>query len=138
MTILIEMPPELESQLRHAAAQEGLAPEAYIVQALHERLMPQQSSLAVRQRLTRTEAQLLLHINQSMADISWPRYHQLVARRQAETLTVDEQHELIALSDAIETANVQRIEYVAELARLRNTTVPAVMQALGLKPVTYA
>jgi hypothetical protein len=56
----------------------------------------------------------------------------LVAKRQAETLTLDQQQELIALSDAIETANVQRIEYVVESARLRNTTVAAVMQALGL------
>jgi hypothetical protein len=137
MTILIDMPPELESQLRRAAAQAGLAPDAYIVQTLHEQLTPQQSSPADGQRLTPTEAQLLIHINHSLAAIPWPRYHLLVAKRQAETLTSDEQQELIALSDAIETANVQRIEYVAELARLRNTTVAAVMQALGLKPVTH-
>ncbi|MDQ2997004.1 MAG: hypothetical protein M3R61_08120 [Chloroflexota bacterium] len=138
MTIMIEIPPELEFQLRRAAAQAGLAPDDYIVQTLHERLSPQQSLPVDGQRLTGTEAQLLMHINDSLAGISWPRYHILIAKRQAEILTLDEQQELIAFSDAIETANVQRIQYVVELARLRNTTVAAVMQALGLNPVTHA
>ena len=138
MTILIDMPPELESQLRRAAALAGLAPDAYIVQTLHEQLTPQQSSPANGERLTHTEAQLLIDINQSLADIPWPRYHLLVAKRQAETLTSEEQQELIALSDAIENANVQRMKYVAELARLRNTTVAALIEALGLKPVPHA
>jgi len=138
MTITIEMPPELESQLRRAAAQAGLAPDVYIVQTLHERLTSHQSAPADNQRISDTEAQLLMHINQSLAGIPWSRYHELVAKRQAETLTSDEQHELIALSDAIESANVQRIEYIAELARLRNTNVAAVIQAFGLKPVTHA
>src|SRR6266487_3576754 len=112
MTILIDIPPELEFQLRRAADQAGLAPDAYIVQTLHEQLTPQQSSPADRQRLTQTEAQLLMDINHSLASIPWPRYHLLVAKRQAETLTLEEQQELIVLSDAIEAANVQRIEYV--------------------------
>jgi hypothetical protein len=60
------------------------------------------------------------------------RNNLLVAKRQAETLTLDQRQELIALSDAIVAVNVQRIEYVVESARLRNTTVAAVMQALGL------
>ena len=49
--------------------------------------------------------------------------HALVARRKAETLTPGEQTELIALSDRLEEANAQRIGYLAELARVRHTTL---------------
>lgn len=53
-------------------------------------------------------------------------------------MTPEEQKELIMLTDQIEEANVQRIKYVAELARLQNTTLPALMRQLGLKPTTHA
>lgn len=138
MTITIEMTPELEHRLQEAAAQVGLTPDAYIVQTLRERLTPTRPSRAHKPRLTAAEARLLVHINQSLARIAWPRYHTLVAKRQAETLTPEEQQELIALSDQIEAANVQRIEDLAELARLRNTTLNALIEDLGLKPVAHA
>jgi hypothetical protein len=38
MTITIEIAPKLERQLRQEAARVGLAPEAYIVKAVRERL----------------------------------------------------------------------------------------------------
>jgi hypothetical protein len=138
MTITIEMTPELEYQLQQAAAQAGLTPDAYIVQALRERLTPPRPSSAQMQRLTAAEARLLMRINQSLAGIAWPRYHALIAKRQAETLTSDEQQEFITLSDQIEAANVQRIEALSELARLRDTTVNTLIQNLGLKPVAHA
>ena len=138
MTITIEMTPELEHQLQQAAAQAGLTPGAYIVQTLRERLTPLQPSHTQTQRLSAAEARLLMEINQSLAGIAWPRYHALIAKRQAETLTPDEQQELITLSDQIEAANMQRVEALAELARLRNTTLNALIQDLGLKPVAHA
>src|SRR5256885_2256807 len=73
------------------------------------------------------------------ADLSvMTRRSALIAKRQAETLTPDEQQELITLSDQIEAANVQRVEALAELARLRNTTLSALILDLGLKPVAHA
>jgi hypothetical protein len=45
---------------------------------------------------------------------------------------------LIGLSDQLEEANAKRIDYVAQLATLRKSTVPALMKDLGFKPVTYA
>jgi hypothetical protein len=80
---------------------------------------------------------LLSKINLGLSSTEWERYHTLVAQRQAETLTPDEQTELIALSDRLEEANAQRIGYLAELARVRHTTLDAVMSELGLTPDSH-
>jgi hypothetical protein len=77
---------------------------------------------------------LLSKINLGISSNEWERYHELVARRKAETLTPDEQIELIALSDRLEEVNAQRIGYLAELARLRNTSLEALIRELGLTP----
>ena len=60
-----------------------------------------------------------------------------MAQRKAETLTPDEQIELIALSDCLEEANAQRIGYLVELAWVRHTTLEAVMSELGLMPDSH-
>jgi hypothetical protein len=133
MTITIDMAPELEQQLERAAARAGLAPEVYIVETLRERLAHPQPRDAVR-RLSAREADLLLEINQSLAGIPWERYRILVGKRRTETLTAAERQELIALTDQIETANAQRMALLTELAGLRNVSLSALIQELGLKP----
>ncbi len=138
MTIVIELAPELETQLRQAAANAGLSPDAYIVESVTERLQQKRQRPSGVKTLSKIEASLLQKINQSMAQIEWLRYRELIAKRQAATLTLEEQRELIARSDQIEDANVNRIQYVAELAQIRGTTMPALMQELGLKPAAYA
>jgi hypothetical protein len=137
MTITIELAPDLERQIQQAATQAGLAPDAYILEAIRARLEQNQTTPASAPHLSETEADLLLKINHSLSSITWSHYHDLIAKRQAETLTPEEQQELIALTGRIEAANVQRISYLAELARLRNTTLDALMADLGLKPMTF-
>ena len=85
-------------------------------------------------RLSSVESKLLQQINTSLSAIEWERYRLLQAKRNAETLSAQEQAELIALSDQIENANVRRMQAVAELARVRKTTVPALVETLGLSP----
>lgn len=84
--------------------------------------------------ITPQEADLLQEIAQSLSQIEWGRYHELIHKRQTEVLNTTEQDELISLSNQIEEANANRIEDVARLAERRKTTLPAVMQELGLKP----
>ena len=136
MTITIKIPPELEWQVRQEAARVGLAPDAYIVEAVQARLM-QQSQHRVP-RLSPEEARLLAKINLGLSPTEWERYHELVAQRQAETLMPDEQTELIALTDRLEEANVQRIECLAELAHMRNISLEALIRDLGLAPTSHA
>lgn len=138
MTITLEVAPELESQIKQAAAKVGLSLDAYILESVTQRLQPTEHRPSRVKRLPKQEATLLQKINQSLSQIQWQRYHELIGKRQAEILTPEEQTELIALSDQLEEANAKRIEYVAQFAALRKTTVPALMNELGLKPVAYA
>lgn len=79
-----------------------------------QRLRPAQQQVSTVKRLAKREADLLQSINQSLSQIEWQRYRVLLSKRQAETLTPEEQAELIALSDRIEEAKVKRITYLAE------------------------
>ena len=133
MTITIEVNPELERQLKQAAAQVGLSLNDYVLQSITQRLPRKRIKVRRAPQLSPRESELLQAINRSLSQVEWERYHDLVAQRQAETLTPEEQVELIAISDRIEEANAARIEYVAELARLRSTTLPALLKELDLQ-----
>ena len=137
MSITIDVAPDMEQQLRQAAAQAGLAPETYIIELLRERLSQSHRRANNERRISPSETELLLQINQSLSGITWARYHELVAKRKAETLTKNEQQELIDLTDQIEIANAQRISYLVELAQLRKTPLDALMNELGLKPTDH-
>jgi uncharacterized protein (DUF1778 family) len=127
-SVTIEVNPELERQLKQAAAQAGLSLNDYVLQSITQRLPRKRIKVRRAPQLSPRESELLQAINRSLSQVQWERYHDLVAQRQAETLTPEEQVELIAISDRIEEANAARIEYVAELARLRSTTLPALMK----------
>jgi len=84
--------------------------------------------------LSRTEAELLLKINQSALPVNLQaRCDALVAKRQEEILTPGEREELNHLTDQLGELNVQRLEYLAELARLRQTSLPTLMEDLGIQ-----
>jgi hypothetical protein len=84
------------------------------------------------------EAELWQEINAGWSVESWQRYHDLVAKRRAETLTEDEYTELADLTNEREVAHASRIERLFELADLRQTTIEDVMDQLGIKAPGYA
>ncbi|MEL6136078.1 MAG: hypothetical protein AAFR42_01515 [Cyanobacteria bacterium J06628_6] len=138
MTLNLEITPELEKHLRQAASQLGLSVNTYAVQILHQSLQFQPAQATGTTSLPKEEADLIQVINQSLSDIEWQRYHVLIEKRQAETLQTEEQTALVRLSNRLEMANVERIQAVAKLAQIRNTSIPALMDDLGLKPVAHA
>ncbi len=85
--------------------------------------------------LSRNEAELLLKINQGIPANLQARCNELIAKRQAETLTPGEHKELIRLTSQFEELNTRRLEYLAELARLRQTSLPALMKDLGIQGI---
>jgi hypothetical protein len=131
MTLTLDITPELESQLRREAAQKGLDPAGYVLKALGELLENARAGSAAR--LGAEEARLLLKINEGLPETTWRRYRELVARRQAETLTSGEHEELIARSDHIEEVHARRLGYVAELARLRGVSLESLIEELGIR-----
>lgn len=130
MTMTIDLAPELERQLRHEAAKVGLDASEYIVQTLEERLCRSRQKAPP---LSPVETQLLQQINLGLSQDDWHRYHTLMAKRRTETLTPDEHAALIAFSDQIEAANTRRMTALVELARLRQTSLKALMHELRLQ-----
>lgn len=131
MTITIDIAPELEKRLYVEAAKEGIDMTTYIEHTLEKHL--RRASI----RLSRREAELLQNIDLGLSQEEWQRYHELVAKRRAETITPKEQQELISLTDQIELANSRRIENLIELAQLRKMPLTMLMQSLGIESPSY-
>jgi hypothetical protein len=132
---IVEIAPDLEATLHREAAKQGLDARDYILGALRERLASAHSF--ADPRLSDAEAALLQEINRGLSIGDWKRYSALKEKRRAETLTPEEQAELISFSDRMEELNVQRMERLVQLARLRNTSVQALMDELGIKSPPY-
>jgi hypothetical protein len=122
-TITLNLSTELDDRLRIEAAKQGIAPDLYILKTLQERLAPE---------VTPTEADLLQQINLGFSAQTWAEYHDLISKRQAETLTPQEHEQLIQLSNYLERQNVVRIRALSQLATLRNQSLDELMQHLGL------
>jgi hypothetical protein len=83
--------------------------------------------------LPERESELLAIINRALPGDVRARYRELSAKRREETLTPAEQRELIRLSDDLEQLNAERMKSLVALAGLRQTTVAALMERLGLE-----
>lgn len=88
--------------------------------------------------LSQQEATLLQKINEGVSSTVRQRYDALHLKMIEETLTVDEQKELILLSDQIELADAQRLHNLIALAQLRNVSVDFLMDELKLRRRNYA
>jgi len=84
--------------------------------------------------LTQTESDLLKKINTSAPAEIQKRFDNLLGKRDNETLSDNEYEELLELTRYTETLNVQRLEYLLELARLRNIPLDELIKQIELKP----
>lgn len=89
-------------------------------------------------RLSPAESELLLKINQGVPADLQRRFDELISKRQASSLTQEEYEELLRLTDQVEKLDAERAERLAELARLRQTSLTDLMQQLGIRPPDYA
>jgi hypothetical protein len=89
------------------------------------------------QVLPEEESHLLQQINQGVPADLRAQYQVLRAKREAETLTASEHQALIQLSLQIEQISAQRLEALATLAQLRQVSLTALMETLGIQPVTH-
>ncbi|MBW3600604.1 MAG: hypothetical protein KY475_25490 [Planctomycetes bacterium] len=137
MSFTVDLPDEWEAQVRENASAAGIAAEEFVLNAVVERLKHSESGLEEVSRLSDDESQLLAEINQGLPEAAWRRYHELVARRRAESLTVAEHEELKSLTDEVEAANVRRVAALIKLARLRHTSVRELMKDLGIQDPGY-
>ena len=78
-------------------------------------------------RCSKRWVDLLLRINRGPTDEARARYDELLERRRAGTLTDAEHAELIRRSDESEALQADRVAALADLARLRGTTLGALI-----------
>jgi len=87
--------------------------------------------------LSQTETDLLIKINTPAPVEIQKRYDYLLKKRNNETLFDKEYQELLELTKYTETLNVQRLEYLLELSKLRNIPLDELIGQLELKPSLY-
>lgn len=87
--------------------------------------------------LSKTETDLLLKINLGAPPDLQQRFRELNRKRRAEKITPEEHQELLALIDRIEQFDVERVKYLAELAKLRGTSLKALTRELDIHPPAY-
>jgi hypothetical protein len=94
-------------------------------------------ALALRARreapvMSASETTLLYQINQGLPETLSRRLDELAEKRRDETLTPEELTEITRLAEEVEQREVDRLEALTELAALRRTFLPALMQGLVL------
>lgn len=83
------------------------------------------------------EQALLQTINGGLTESFWTRYRELAAKRRQESLTAEEHGELLALTDELEKAAVQRVTALTALARIRQKPLSQLLAELGIQPTAH-
>ncbi len=130
MTVVLDLPPDMELKMREVAQAEGLDVSALVRETMTARLRQYDPSRAL------TETELLTRINRGFPETFWNRFRDLVAKLKSGSLTLEEQKELISHTDQTENRDAERLVYLLELSKRRGMTVPALMEQLGLRPVS--
>ncbi len=134
MAITLNFTPEFEVQIYDAAVKAGVSLDAYIANIVQQYLRHTDKRVP---SLPQSEALLIEQLNLGLPEKVWQRYHHLVAKRRAETLTPTEQKRLIRLTNKIEMANAHRIATLVKLAELRHTSLDTLMDELGIASPSY-
>ncbi len=109
MNITLDVSPELEGQLQQAAQTQGTDVTTYLLDSARLRLRPDV--------LPQEEASLLQTINAPLAPEARTKRDALLREQAQRQLTGEEQASLFELIDAVEMANAQRWQALADKMR---------------------
>lgn len=101
-----------------------------------EKLVPHVIAIGAARRaphLEPEESKLLERINEALPADLMARLGDLQAKRDDSSLSEAEAEELLSLSDRAEQLHAERLAALADLARLRGTTLTALMDQLGIR-----
>ena len=132
MSLTINLPTSVEQQFRQEATVSGMSLDNYLL-----RLLQQAAKISKKQSNSKQylESELLRKINLDISENEWMSYRHLIGLMRADKLTPQAHETLVALSDKIEIANVERVKYLFELAELRGISVEKLMEKLNIQPV---
>lgn len=87
--------------------------------------------------LSDKETELLKKINMGAPAVIAKRYNHLIRLMRKTQITEAEYQELLDITPFMESMGVKRLEYLVELASLRNQSLDALIEQLQLKPKVY-
>lgn len=107
-----------------------------IVQFMHEisRIVAQRKGNTLSQR----ESELLEAINKSIPSKLQFQYDTLVLKLNNETISDEEHKQLLQVIAKLEQKKAKKLEYMMELARLRNITLKELSHQLQMQNAFYA
>lgn len=132
MQLTIEINQDLASKLRNQAQQNGVDLGQYISMLLQEKESLSALKKINKQALSPEETQLFQKINYGFSEAFWERFQALNEKKEHNQLIETDRLELIAMTDKMEEANVERIKALIELAQIRKTDLEHLMTELGI------
>ncbi len=130
MSLIITLPNELEQFLQNHAQRVGVPVETLLTRTIIERW----DGVRRAPGLPGRESELLLRLQTLFAPEQTREYRALCEKSDAETLTESERERFLALLEQRDHQNAERLEIVAELARLRGVSLRDMMTQLGIRP----
>jgi hypothetical protein len=119
-------PSSVSDLVERAVLLDNGAFKQFLATVYHERAL-QRAHL-----LPREEADLLKKINAGFPKARMERFMVLDEKRRQETLSSEEHRELLRLVRQLEKFDVQRVQWLGELAILRKVPLREVMKQLGI------
>ena len=104
-------------------------------------VMQRAAALRLQKRkrvLSPRESDLLRLINRGLSPEKSARLEALQQKLRDETIARHEQAQLLRLTDELERLGAKRLQALMELAVIRKTTVPKLMNEMGLTAAAYA
>ena len=131
MDITIHLPKDLGIKVREQAQNEGVSMVSFIVSTLESQV---NMSHPIREHVQEEELVKKI-IMTTLSTEFWKSYKELTEKDEAGKLSPRERKLLIELNDKKELANAAQKKHLAELAKLRNTTLRSLMEEFGIQPV---
>jgi len=129
MTVVLDLPPEVEARMREAAESWGVDTATYVRETMAAHLPFPAAPVSM------TERELLEEINKGFSEAFWERFRALVRRREAGTMTGEEQQEAFHMTDRTEARSAERLQCLVELSARRGRSVRQLMTEMGIRPV---
>lgn len=87
--------------------------------------------------LSEQEEKLLQLINRPVPEALQHRYNTLMEQQRQDQISQDEHNELLHLIEQIEQFDLERVQYLVKLAKLRQVSLSTLMKDLGIKAADY-
>lgn len=85
--------------------------------------------------LSTKESELLIKINQNLPQELRHLYQNLIEKRNQENLTASEYQQLLELTEQVEKYQAQRLEYLTQLAQIRQLSLTNLITEMGIEPI---